>query len=91
MRLHQRRSDKDSGDENNKDLAVIKSVFVKENLSCSVNIELSYYSCDFLKTICIYCGSGVKNLICTAENYPKCQKCQNKKETETETNKSLCE
>ena len=42
----------DSGDENNNDLAVIKSVFVKENLSCSLNIELPY--CDFLKTICIY-------------------------------------
>ena len=69
-----------SRDESNKDLLILKAVFVKENLACSINIELPYYSCDFLKVICIYCGCGGKNLITTPESYPKCQKCKNEKD-----------
>ena len=62
-------------DEHNRDDAVLKKVFVKENLSCSSHIERVYYLCDFLKPVCIICGSA-KNITSTpAElllHYPKC-------------------
>ena len=52
-----------SGGDDNRDTTVISKVFAKENLSCSNNIDLPYYSCDGLKPICTYCGKGEKNLI----------------------------
>ena len=78
------------GDESNKDLLIFKAVFVKENVSCSINIELPYYSCDFLKVICIYCGCDGKNLITTPESYPKCQKCKNEKDVLKRKRKTMC-
>lgn len=77
-------------DDNNKDLVILENVFVKENLSCLVNIELPYYSCDHLKSICIFCGSGGKNLIKSPEFYPKCQRCKNKKDVPRRKRKQTC-
>lgn len=38
------------------DKHVLKSVFVKKNLTCSCNIEITYFSAGF-EEICYYCGS----------------------------------
>ena len=43
-------------------------------------MELPYYSCENLKPVCIFCGSGGKNLVTSVEHYPKCTKCKNKKD-----------
>ena len=45
-----------------KEDSVMNKVFVKENLSCNQKIELSYYSCEIFKAVCIHCGS-TDNLI----------------------------
>ena len=61
-----------------KDTKILESVYVKENLSCTCPLEKPYYSCDFLKQVCYYCGKG-KNLIISEEYFPKCNatKCKN--------------
>jgi DNA-directed RNA polymerase subunit RPC12/RpoP len=52
-------------------------VFVRENLSCASNIELPYYSVDFYKSVCIYCGrEGTgRQLNISDTTYPKCNNC----------------
>ena len=67
------------GDTSNRDNTIFERVFVKENLSCSSNIELPYYSCENLKPVCIFCGSG-KNVVTSVEFYPKCNKCKGEKD-----------
>ena len=39
-----------------KEDSIMNKVFVKENLSCNQIIELSYYSCEIFKAVCIHCG-----------------------------------
>ena len=36
----------------------LKSIHVRENLSCSSKVELPYYSVDNYPVVCIYCGIG---------------------------------
>ena len=60
----------------NRDVKILEKVFVKENLSCSLVVERPYYSCDFLKKVCIHCGSA-RDLTTSVEFYPKCPKCRN--------------
>ena len=40
---------------------ILKSVFVRKNLTCEVNMELTYYSAGF-DPVCFYCG-GVGKII----------------------------
>ena len=68
------------GDVGNRDLIVLEKVFARENLACSANIELPYYSNSSGKVIYIFCGKGGKDLIISEEAYPKCQKCKDKKD-----------
>ena len=76
------------GDKDNSDGTIFEKVFVKENLSCSSNIELPYFSCDNLKPICIYCGTG-KNVIKSITFYPKCAKCKNEKDIPNRKRKTI--
>ena len=66
----------------NRDLAVLDKVFTRENLACSSNIEILYYSTKLFvgKKICIFCGKGGNNLIISDESFPKCQNCKDKKD-----------
>ena len=67
------------GDTNNRDSNTFALVFARENLSFTSNVELSYYSCDNLKPVWIYCGCG-KNVTKTIEFYPKCSRCKGGKD-----------
>ena len=67
------------GDTNNRDTTTFALVFARENLSCTSNVELPYYSCDNLKPVCIYCGCN-KNVTKTIEFYPKCSRCKGEKD-----------
>ena len=44
-------------DAKNKDGKIFEKVFVKENLSCILPVEKPYFSCKFLKPVCIHCGA----------------------------------
>ena len=67
-------------DAKNEDINVLDTVFVRENLSCTSIVEKPYFSCDFLKKVCIHCGSS-KNVTTSVDSYPKCnkQRCQKEK------------
>ena len=54
-----------------KDSKILLTVYVKENQSCTCPVEKPYYSCDFLKPVCYYCGKG-KNLVISERYFPKC-------------------
>ena len=66
------------GTENREEEKISESVFSQENLSCQSKIELPYYSIDFLKPVCIYCGKeGTKRTIEVNQVvYPKCKECE---------------
>ena len=66
-------------DAKNKDINDLHKVFVKENLSCMSIVEKPYFPCDFLKKVCIHCGSS-KNVTKPVDSYPKCNKQSCKKE-----------
>ena len=63
-----------------KDSKILLTVYVKENLSCTCPVEKPYYSCDFLKPVCYYCGKG-NNLVVSEQYFPKCTtaKCRSEK------------
>ena len=44
------------GTGNDRDEKYLKTLFVRENISWSSNIELPYYTVDVYPKICIYCG-----------------------------------
>ena len=67
------------GDTNNRDTTTFPLVFPRENLRCTSNVELPYYSCDNLKPVCIYCGCN-KTVTKTIEFYPKCSRCKGGKD-----------
>ena len=48
--------------------------YVRENLSCSVPIEIPYYGVDF-PNICIYCGSPKNPRAIEPQFYPQCKHC----------------
>ena len=66
-------------DAKNEDINVLDKVFVRENLSCMSIVEKPYFSCEFLKKVCIHCGSS-KNVTTSVDSYPKCNKQRCKKE-----------
>ena len=49
---------------------ILKSVFVRKNLTCEVNMELTYYSAGF-DPVCFYCG-GEDNLQTPEDKYSVC-------------------
>ena len=59
---------------------LLERVFVRENLSCTSNIEIRYYPVDFFKPVCIYCGrEGTgRQLNVSNVSYPKCTSCSSK-------------
>ena len=66
-------------DAKNKDGKIFEKVFVKENLSCISPVEKPYFSCKFLKPVCIHCGATNVTVSNADEFYPKCNrvKCRN--------------
>ena len=52
-------------------------VFFRENIACSTQIELPYYSVGTYKNVCIHCGCD-DLLIVSQTNYPKCTRCSDK-------------
>ena len=58
---------------------IFDKVFVRENLSCTSEMELTYYSAAIFPDTCIHCGSK-QNLVKSVENYPRCrsQECHKK-------------
>ena len=71
----------------------IRQLFVRENISCSSNIELPYYTVDVYPKICIYCGiSGTSRTLGNyKENYPKCMDCNEKPDIVCRKRKSVIE
>ena len=65
---------------NDRDERHLKTIFVKENLSCSSKIEIPYFSVDNYPIVCIYCGiAGThRTLNSSVEWYPKCNNCKEK-------------
>ena len=57
-----------------RDEKYLKTIFVRENLSCASKIEIPYYSVDNYAKICIHCGvkGTSRTLGNSIENYPKC-------------------
>ena len=68
------------GTGNDRDEKYLKSLFVRENISCSSKIELPYYTVDFYPKVCIYCGiTGTSRILGNStEHYPKCVECAQK-------------
>ena len=63
--------------EGDTDSFIKDKVFFRENIACSTQIELPYYSVDTYKNISIHCGcDGL--LIVSQTNYPKCTCCLDK-------------
>ena len=54
-------------DTKNEDINVLDKVFVRENLSYVSIVEKLYFSCDFLKKVCIHCGSS-KNVTTSVDS-----------------------
>ena len=65
------------GTGNDRDEKYLKTIFARENISCSSKIELPYYTVDFFPKICIYCGilGTSRTLGNSTEHYPKCIEC----------------
>ena len=55
---------------------ILYKVFVKANLSCGQKVEVSFYSCEIFKAVCIHCGC-VDNFPKEIEYYPQCTRCTN--------------
>ena len=74
-----------------KDEQLLKVIFVRENLSCSSNIEVPYYGVDHFPVVCIYCGvTGTKRTLNeSVENYPKCNRCGDKPDIVKRKRKAL--
>ena len=76
-----------------RDEKYLKSIFVRENISCASKIELPYYSVDFYPKICIHCGvQGTgRTLESSAKFYPKCIECNDKPDIPRRKRKSVTE
>ena len=66
--------------ENDRDEKYLKTLFVRENISCSSKVELPYYSVDFYPKVRIRCGvTGTSRTLGNSmEHYPKCLDCAGK-------------
>ena len=53
--------------------SILNNVFVRENICCTTNIELTYYSADIFPRICIHCGTKQNLVPKCIENYPRCR------------------
>ena len=54
----------------------LMNVYVRANLDCQSQIELTYYSAGF-EDICIHCGT-VDKLVKANDLYPYCENCSSK-------------
>ena len=81
------------GTGNDKDEKYLKTIFVRENISCSSKIELPYYTVDIFPKICIYCGkTGTsRTLGNSVEHFPKCIDCGDKADVVRRKRKSITE
>ena len=56
-----------------KDDGILKKTFVRENLSCSTGIELTYYSATIYPDVCIHCGSKRNLVPNNVAVFPRCR------------------
>ena len=54
------------------DTSVSKKLYTRDNLSCSSNIEIPYYSAGY-PNICIFCGRGRYLKPVSALTFPQCE------------------
>ena len=52
---------------------IFSKVYVRENLSCSIAVELTYYSSNIFPDVCIHCGTKQNLLPTSTETYPRCR------------------
>ena len=52
---------------------ILRKTFVRENLSCSSGVEVTYYSAGIYNDICIHCGAKSNLIPKTVETYPRCR------------------
>ena len=57
-------------DENND---IFAKAYVRENLSCLTDIELTYYSTNIFPDVCIHCGTKQNLVPKSVVNYPRCR------------------
>ena len=76
-----------------RDEKYLKTILVRENLSCASKIELPYYAVDHYPKICVYCGATgtSRTLGNSPEYYPKCLECTDKPEVHRRKRKIVCE
>ena len=55
------------------DNAIFEKVFVRENLSCVTDIQLTYYSTNIFPDVCIHCWRKQNLVPKSMENYPRCR------------------
>ena len=81
------------GSGNNRDERYLKSVYVRENISCDSKIELPYFSVDFFPKICIHCEviGTTRTLGNSVDYYPKCNECKEKPDIHRRKRKALTE
>jgi hypothetical protein len=63
--------------EEEEESTVLKAVCVRANLSCRMDIELTYYSAGY-EQICIHCGSE-EHLQAKQGYHPQCRDCEKEK------------
>ena len=75
------------------DEKIRETVFARENMTCASDMELPYYSVDFFKPVCIYCGreGTTRQLNATELVYPKCNSCSSKPDVLRRKRKSVDE
>ena len=58
---------------------ILSNVYVRGNLSCTMDMEFTYYSSGIFPDTCVHCGTK-QNLVKCVENYPRCRsrECHNK-------------
>ena len=77
-------------DTRNRDVVVIGKVFCRKNLSCSVSIEIPYYS-KLFQSICIYCATSKGLLPLNDVEYPRCRACSDKPSIKRNKRKKITE
>lgn len=52
---------------------ILRSVYARQNLTCEMDIEVTYYSAGF-EPVCFYCGAA-ESLVRQDDKYPMCEMC----------------
>ena len=60
------------------DKSILENIHIRENLSCTSNIEIPYYSAKIFKPRCIICGTASIEYLLPNDPmfYPQCSICE---------------